>query len=251
MRRLLLVAALAAAAAPTPGAAAAGAVGLSASPAHLTLTGVSRAVVTVRNPSRRSVVVDVSRAGFARSLHGRPLVTAARTTAGWLRLRPRRLRIGPHGAAKLHVTALPPRDAAPGDHPALVLLTTRPVASRRVRVRLRVGIVVRLRVPGRIVRRLEPRALIVRRQGSHRVLELRLANRGNVTEQLGGSRLRIVLFRLGHRPVTLRPQRLELLPHSSGIADFVYRGRARGTVLARVVIRPSAGGRPRSFRIRL
>ncbi|HJQ82801.1 MAG TPA: hypothetical protein VKA21_01900 [Candidatus Binatia bacterium] len=250
MRRALAAAVLAAAAASIPGAAAGGAaIALSATPLRLTLTGSSTAVITVRNPGRRTLRVDVSRAGFTRALRGRPRVRPARGAVTWLRYDPRRFRLAPGAKATLHVVAAPPRRAAPGDHPALVLLTTRPVGARRVRLRLRVGVIVDLHVRGRIVRRLDPRSLTVRRAGARRLLELMVVNRGNVTERLGGDRLRLVLLRRGRTLATLRPRRRELLPRSRGIAEFAYRGRVRGSVLARVELRPP--GPPRSFRVRL
>jgi hypothetical protein len=132
-----------------------------------------------------------------------------------------------------------------------VLLTTRPVGARHVRVRLRVGLVVVLRVRGRIVRRLDARALTVHRGGPARLLDLRLVNRGNVTEQLGSDGLRLALFRGGRRFATLRPRSQELLPHSAGIAVFAYRGRLRGDAVARVELRPPVRGRRRSFHLRL
>ncbi|HEY3550326.1 MAG TPA: hypothetical protein VGK69_04675 [Gaiellaceae bacterium] len=250
MRRLLVALVLGAAAASIPGAAAGRAIGLSASPLRLTLKGASAAAITVRNPGRRTLLVDVSRAGFARSLRGKPRVRPA-GHAAWLRLRPRRIRIAPGGKAVLHVRAAQPRRAGPGDHPALVLLTTRPLGLHHVRVRMRVGVIVDLRVRGRIVRRLDPRALEVRRGGEERLLQLRLVNRGNVTERLGGNRLRLALLRDGRTLTTLRPRRRELLPHSAGLAVFVYRGPVRGTVLARVEVRPPGRSHLRAFWIRL
>lgn len=251
MRRALAALVLVAAAASTPGAAAGRGIGLSASPLRLTLRGAAASSVTVRNPSRRELLVDVSRAGFTRSLRGRPQVRPARGAVTWLRLHPRRFRLAPHARTTLQVVAVPSRRAAPGDHPALVLLTTRPLGVKRVRVRLRVGVVVDLRVRGRLVRRLAARALTVRRRGTVRMLELRLVNRGNVTERFPGDGLRLAL-RSGVRTVaTLRPQGRELLPHSAGIAVFAYRGRLRGPVTARVELRPQVKGGRRSFFLRL
>jgi hypothetical protein len=196
------------------------------------------------------LLVDVSRAGFARSLHGRPRVRPVRSAAPWLRFRPKRFRIGAGGTAVVRVRADPARGTAPGDHPALVLLTTRPLGVKHVRVRLRVGVIVDLRVRGRIVRRLDPRGLTVRREGAWRLLELRLVNRGNVTERLGRAGVRLVLVRHGRVFSTLRPRRCELLPHSAGIAVFPYRGHVRGAVLARFEL-PHLLGPSRSFRLRL
>jgi hypothetical protein len=132
-----------------------------------------------------------------------------------------------------------------------VLLTTRPLGVRHVRVRLRVGIVVDLRVRGRIVRRLDCGALTVRRSSAQRLLELRLVNHGNVTERIGGNRLRLAILRDGHILATLRPRRREILPHSAGIAVFVYRGRVRGRVRARIELHPPRSGHLRAFWLQL
>ncbi|HJU36139.1 MAG TPA: hypothetical protein VJ716_01830 [Gaiellaceae bacterium] len=251
MRRLLVALVLGAAAASVSGAAAGRPIALSASPLRLTLRGASAKTITVRNPGRRTLLVDVSRAGLARSLRGKPRVRPHGRAAAWIRVRPKRIRIEPGKKGVLHVRAAPPRRAAPGDHPALVLLTTRPLGVHHVRVRMRVGVIVDLRVRGRIVRRLDPRALTVRRDGARRLLELRLANRGNVTERLGAGRLRLALLRGGRTLATLRPRRRELLPHSSGLVVFVYRGRVRGTVLARIEVHPPGRSHLRAFWIRL
>jgi len=251
VRRTLATALLVTAAASIPGAAAGRGIALSASPLRVTLRGASTSAITVRNPGRKALVIDVSRAGLVRSLRGRARVRPARGAAAWLRVRPRRLRVAPGARAVLHVAAAPPRRAEPGDHPALVLLTTRPLGARRVRVRLRLGIIVVLHVRGRIVRRLDARSLVVRQQGSRRLLELRLVNRGNVTERLGANGLRLVLAARGRTLATLRPKRRELLPRSVGLAEFTYRGAARGDALARIELRPPVRGVPRVFRIRL
>jgi hypothetical protein len=253
VRRALVALVLGVAAASIPGAAAGGGIGLSASPLRLTLKGASASVITVRNPGRRTLLVGVSRAGFTRSLRGKPRVRPARGAATWLRLRPRRFRLAPGAKTTLRVVAAPPRRAAPGDHPALALLTTRPLGVHHVRVRVRVGVVIDVRVRGRIVRRVDARALTVHRKGTLRVLELRIVNRGNATVQLGGRGrgLRLALLRGGRRFTTLRPARQEILPHSAGIAEFAYRGRVRGVVLARVELQAPLRGPKRSFHVRL
>jgi hypothetical protein len=128
-----------------------------------------------------------------------------------------------------------------------VLLTSRPFGVRHVRVRLRVGVIVDLHVRGPIVRRLDPRALTVQHSGALRLLELRLVNRGNVTEQLAGDGLRVALLRDRRKFTTLRPQSRELLPHSVGIAVFAYQGRLRGSVVARVELRAPVRGRRAHF----
>ena len=250
--KVLGVAALVAAAL-IPSAAAGGgpAVALGVSPLRLELKGTSPASITVRNPGTRPLVVTVTRAGFARTLHGKPRIKAARGAAGWLRIRPRRRRLAPHAAASFRVSAKPPAGAPPGDHPALVLFATRPPADRRVHVLLRVGVVVLVRVSGTIVHRLVPQALSVRRNAASRLFSLRLVNRGNVAERIGGGRLELVLLRHGKPLATLRARRLDLLPHSAGIVQFSYGGAARGSVLARVVFRRATDGTARSFRLTL
>jgi hypothetical protein len=239
-----------AAAASIPGAAADRGIGLSASPLRVTLRGASTAVITVRNPGRRTLRVDVSRAGFTRSLQGKPRVRPAGGAADWLRLHPRRFRIAPGAKTTLRVVAAPGRRTAPGDHPAVVLLTTRPLGVQRVRLRLRVGVIVVLHVRGRIVRRLEQRSLKTLGAGAGRVLELLLVNRGNVTERFGDDKLRLELVRGGRVFATLRPRGRELLPRSAGIAKFAYRGPVRGDVVARVELIRAVHGLRRSFHVR-
>ena len=101
------------------------------------------------------------------------------------------------------------------------------------------------------MRRLDVRALAVRRLGARRLLELRLVNRGNVTERLGPDGLRLSLLRDGRRFATLRPRNAELLPHSAGVVRFPYGGRIRGAVVARVELRAPLRATRRSFHLRL
>lgn len=251
MKFLAVAAVIAAALIPSAAAGGGPAAALGVSPLRLELKGGSSATISVRNPAARPVVVTVTRAGFARTLHGKPRIKATRGAAGWLLARPRRLRLAPHRTATFRLAAHPPAKARPGDHPALVLLTTRPPASKKVHVVLRVGVVVLVRVAGAVVHHLVPRALSVHREGATRLFALRLRNRGNVAEQLRGSRVELELRRAGRRSATLRARRLDLLPHSAGIAQFVYRGRVRGRVVARVVFRPATIGRTRTFTVRV
>jgi hypothetical protein len=250
--------ALVVAAALTPSGAAAGgnpaaapAAALGVSPLRIEMNGASTASITVRNPGSRPLIVTATRAGFARTLHGKPRIKAPRGAAGWLRTQPRRLRLAPHATASFRLTAKPPARAKPGDHPALVLLATRPPADKKVHVLLRVGVVVLVRVAGTIVHDLEPQALSVHPEGKRRLFALRVANRGNVAERLRGAHLELVLSRHRKRLATLRAHLLDLLPHSAGIAQFVYRGAVRGRVVARVAFRPASIGRTRSFRVML
>jgi hypothetical protein len=174
--------------------------------------------------------------------------------ASWLAVRPRRLALRPGGVALLTVSSRLPRRVEPGDHSALVLLTTRPRLRGGLSVRMRLGIVVVVRAPGRIVRRLELRALHVRRSGRAHVLELSVANRGNVTEPLSRSCFVVSLRTGGQQLARLSPTWRTLLPRTSGIAELRLRSRLRGLVVARIKPSgraPCGSGLRRSFRIRL
>ncbi|HKA26530.1 MAG TPA: hypothetical protein VKD88_04100 [Gaiellaceae bacterium] len=231
-------------------------VALTAAPARVVLTGTTRMPVRVTNSGSKRVVVDVSRAGYALTLRGRPRIVRtrrSRSAAAWLSLRPRRLALPAHTSASLLLSATVPRKAEPGDHDALVLLTTQPSGAARVAVRARLGVVVVVQVPGKIIRRLRLRGLRVDRRGGHRLLELRVANRGNVTETLSRIRVSVVRARTGRRLATLVASMREVRPHTQAIVEFRYRRALRGAVSARVVI-PAVSGRSavrRTYSIRL
>ena len=166
-------------------------------------------------------------------------------------MRPVHLALDPRGTAQLHVLAKVPRRAEPGDHDALVLLSARRPAGGRVVVRLRLGVVVTVRAPGTVVRRLVLGRLQL--AGRRRVLALDIANAGNVTEQL--FRVRTVLSQLStrRRLETIVASRRELRPRSRGLLELPLRTRAHGPVEAQVVV-PAEHGRPavrRTYRLRL
>jgi hypothetical protein len=227
------------------------AVALTASPPHVTLVGSARQTIRVANPSGATLIVDVTRAGLRLGPRGRPHLLlaggAARGAASWLVVRPHRIVIAPRGSAALTVSAAPPRGAAPGEHAAVVLLTTYPVATARVAVRLRIGITVSVRVAGRVVHALALRGVRVRSAGARHVVELRVANAGNVVEHLGRSRLEVTLLARGRVVERLRPAARELPPHSTAVLDLRSRARVRGLVA--VVVR--LAGRRRTVRLRL
>jgi hypothetical protein len=230
-------------------------VALTAVPARVVLTGATREAVRVTNSGTKPVVVDASKAGFALTLRGRPRIVrrGARSAASWLRLRPTSLALPARTSASLVVSATVPPNAEPGDHDALVLLTTRPSAGARVAVRVRLGVVVVVRVPGTIVRRLELRGLRVARRAARRVLELRVRNRGNITETLAGIRVAVSRARTGRRLATLAAARRDVRPRTQGILEFCLPRAVRGAVNAYVVI-PAVRGRSvirRTYRLRL
>jgi hypothetical protein len=244
----LVPAAAGAGAAPSP-------VVLTAAPARLDLAGSTRAVVRVTNSGTKRALVDVSRAGFALDLRGRPRIArkGGRSASGWLTVRPAHFVLGPRATTSLAVESTLPKRAEPGDHDALVLLSTRPVRNARLAVRLRMGLVVVVRAPGTIVRRLELRGLRVARRARRRALELMVVNRGNVTESLERARAVVVAARSGRRVATLLADSRDLRPRTRGILEFRFRGRPHGLMAARVLIYAEPGRRAlrRTYRIRL
>ncbi|MGE5273304.1 MAG: hypothetical protein ACM3QU_05960 [Verrucomicrobiota bacterium] len=217
-------------------------VALITSPAHLALAGSARASLAVTNSGTDPVDVDVTRAGFALDLRGRPRVAAR--PFSWLAVAPRRLALAPGATATLTVTSRVPSGAEPGDHSELVLLSTRSPTARGLPVRVRLGVVVVVRAPGKVVRRIMVVRILARRTGRARVLGLLLANRGNVTETVGGTCALVWLHRRGRILARLRAPARRILPHTSGLVELAYRGPAHGRVLARIVP-PSRPGCPR------
>lgn len=232
-------------------------VSLVAAPSRVTLAGNARQAVTVTNSGSRAVVIDVTRAGYALDLRGRPLIVpprGSRPAAPWLTVRPLRLTLTPGSSAELTVSARLSLRTEPGDHGALVLLTTRPVRSAAVAVRMRLGVVVVVRAAGVIVHRLELLRLRVRPPGRPRIVELLLANRGNVTELLDPRCLRVTVRRAGVPLAVLRPTMRRLLPRTRGIVELRPLRPARGW--ATVQVEPSGRvpcglGLRRTQRVRL
>lgn len=220
-------------------------VALVATPSHVLLAGSGRTTVRVVNSGSQRVAVDASRAGFALDLRGRPRIVwgrNARSAASWLTLQPAHFTVGPRSTTSVVVTARVPRGAEPGDHDALALLATRPLTSGRVAVRLRLGVLVVVRVPGAISRRLELGELHVARRLRRTELELTLRNQGNVTESLRG--VRAVLSRRGRQVAASSTSNRDLRPGTSGVVTFRVPRRLRGRMTVRVVI-PARDGRKR------
>ena len=257
MRRLAagLLAALALASASAGASASRPVLALTAAPARVALAGSGIETVRVMNPGLAPVSVDVARAGFSLDRRGRPKIArrgGLRAATGWLAVRPRRFVLRPGATRLLTVRSRVPRRAEPGDHDALVLLTTRRRRSAAVTVRMRIGVVVVVRAPGRVIRRLALRRMHVRRGRRVRVVELVVANRGNVTETLERGRIRVEL-RHGRFRARLRSEPRELRPRTSGVVQLRYGGRLRGRVTARVwIVGPTGTSQvARTFRIRL
>ncbi|MGH3002202.1 MAG: hypothetical protein ACRDM1_06000 [Gaiellaceae bacterium] len=218
------------------------ALALAASPQRLVVAAGSRGSVSVLNPGRAAVVVDATAVAYALDPHGRPRLGGA--AVRWIAPFPRRLYLPPHGHATLAVSALRPRAVRPGDHATALLLTTRLAVRPAVRVRMRVGVVVVVRVPGRLRRQLVLGRPVVLRRGRARVLRLLVANRGNIDEWLPRSRLSVSLLR-GRRVVAvLRAGGRRFLARSSGVIDIPVPRRVRGRLRAAIAIAPASRGAP-------
>jgi hypothetical protein len=213
-------------------------VALSVSPARLALDAPGSRRINLRNDGAEQVVVDVGR---------RTVVTR------WLQISPERLLLGPGRSAVLTLRTKAGRDAEPGDHHLLVLLTTRPQPGSRVALRLRLGIRVSVRMPGRIVRRLVFGAVRVHRARGSRFILVPVINRGNVTVRLRGH-VTAWLFRRRGRVARLHlAARPALAPGARTLLALRYAGRVRGPVIAVVRIRVGSGVRllERRYRLRL
>jgi hypothetical protein len=227
---------------------------LSATPTRVVLAAGAWTAVRVTNVGKAPVVVDAGTAGFALDPSGRPRISGVDGGDHWLVLAPRRLALGAGRSGTVAVSAVAPRRAPPGEHAALILFRTRPRAGSPVPIVMQVGVVVTVRVPGRVVRRLDVRGLRLLRRGRRRTFLLTIWNRGNVSEVLPLRRVRIVLRRRGRPFATLLPSRRQILPHAVAVLALRYAGGVRGWVEAAVAVRrarPGAAILRRTFRIRL
>jgi Lamin Tail Domain len=217
-------------------------VAISVSPARIALTAPGSRTIRLRNVGAKQVVVDTARKALG----------PRQAASTWLTVVPARLLLRPGSTAVFTLRVDPRRRAAPGDHHALLLLIARPLTASRVTVRMRLGIVVRARVQGRIVRRLVLQGVRVRRNGALRVLLVSVVNRGNVSEKMN-NRMTIVLVRGGRVLGRLRVPARELLPAAHAVFRARYAGSVRGFVTAVVTVRPRPPGRSvaRAYRIRL
>jgi hypothetical protein len=205
---------------------------LAVSPARATLQAPASRAVDVRNNGSATLVVDV-----------------AAPAAPWVHIHPARFVL--RGGARGVLTVRAGLGGRPGDHEVLVLLLARPDGAARIAVRMRVGVRLRVRMPGRLVRRVVVRGLRVR-SGHARRLLLTVANAGNVTEQL--RRATVTLVRGGRTVSRLRARAAhELVPGARVVLALPYAGRAHGWLTALVSVRLAGASLPvrRRYRLRL
>jgi hypothetical protein len=113
------------------------------------------------------------------------------------------------------------------------------------------GVVVVVRAPGTVVRRLGVTGLRSVGSGRGRALELVVLNRGNVTETFARGRAIVALERAGRRLARLTADPRSLRPGTRGVLRFPLRRRLVGPVVARVDLVTDAGRTRRVYRLRL
>jgi len=248
-----LVVLTAAAAALASTVAAAPRTALTVSPAHVAFDAGGRATLKVETGAGRRLRLRASVAGLALDRRGKPRVAARRDAAPWLSVSPATVDVGRVGATFVIASRRQPPSQA-GEHSAVVLLTATAPSAKGVAIELRVGVVVTVRVKGRLVHRVEVTAVRLRRRPRqrYRLIELTFTNRGNVIESIGGPRLRITVLRRGRVIARLPTAQRKVLPHTAAVVVVPYRRRRHGPATVRVELRGS-GGRivARSFPLRL
>jgi P pilus assembly chaperone PapD len=206
-------------------------VALAVSPASIVLKAPASKKITLRNTGSEDVVVEVTRRAIGESA----------AFKSWLRVVPasQSIRAGRNATFTLRVSRT--SAATPGDHSAVVLLTTRRISAARIAVRLRVGVRVLVRVPGRLVRRVDLGRLLVKRNQ----IVAWVVNRGNVVVRFDASAR---LLRRGRIVTRLRPRRRgTILPGGRAAIRFGRPRRLHGPFVAELRL----GREVRRYRVRL
>jgi len=214
--------------------------GLVVWPARATLVGGSSTTLHLANHTRTSISVAVRTMGLALDLRGAPRLVRSSAGTSLVSVRTARVVVPPSAVGSVGVRVSAGRGLAPGDRPALVLLTARSAGGAGIGVRVRIGVPVEVRVPGVVRRRLELGALHVR----GRRLELVVRNSGNVAERLGRGSVVVEVWRGSRRLASLQPRTRDLFPRARGLVEYrvptQLHGRAR--LIARVTV-PTTGRR--------
>ncbi len=214
---------------------------IAAWPARVVVQAPGRTTIHVDNPGRDPVVVDAAPSGYALDARGRPRVRSARVSQAWLVVRPIHLAVAAGAGGTLSVSVLRPRAVRPGDHAFVVLLTTRLPSRRTVLAHLRIGVVVVARVPGALVRRLALGRIQVRRLGRAHVIEIAVANRGDVDEWLGSRRLSVRLVRRAGPGATIEAAPRRVLARSRGLLQLRCPTSLHGRFTAIVTLLQPSG----------
>ena len=221
----------------------------------MTLLAEVPQTLLVRNDGASSVRLLATRASFAFDLYGNaaiaPRRVPSRSAHTWLVVSPRRLALAPGRVGILQVRARLPHGARPGDHQALLLLSGIARGSARVAIKARIGVLVLVRVPGRIVRRVVVGHVWVARGRRGRTIAVTAVNRGNVAERLLPGQITVSLRR-GRRVVeVIHGLARDLLPHSRGVVALRSRASLRGrfTAVVRIAEQPGWKAGPAAPRL--
>jgi len=169
-------------------------VALAVSPSRIELQPPGSRTIRVRNDGAGRLAVDIG-----------PRAAGVRAGAAWLQVTPAHLVLRAGQSSVLTLRATRPQRAEPGEHPAVVLLTTRlQQAHAGFDVHLRVGVRVELVVPGPVVRDVRLGGVRLRRGERAWLVSVAVANRGNVTVPLRGN-VRLELTRRGRHVRHGRP----------------------------------------------
>jgi hypothetical protein len=204
----------------------------------------------VRNRGARRVRVFATPSSFSFDLYGNARIAAGsqprRSARAWLTVRPGRLVLAPGKRGVFRITAQPPRGASPGDHHALVLLSARALRNERVAIGTRLGVLVFVRVPGRVVRRVTIGRAWVSRTRASGSIAVTAINRGNLAERLLSGQVTVAMWRARRLVTSLRGPTLDLLPRSRGLVLIPVRQRLRGlfTAVVRIAAQPGRTSEP-------
>ena len=227
-------------------------ISVSATPAHLTLLGRTSHRLVVHNNGSHRVSVVATRASFAFDLYGNAQISPGallrRSARAWLSVRPSQLVLRPHEERVLRIAARQPRGATAGDHPALVLLSARGLGHAPVSIRTRLGVLVFVRVPGRVVRRMAIGRVLVLRSAPRRGIAVTAINRGNLVERLLAGQVTVALWRGARLVTALRGRARDLLPRTRGLVLVPVRRSLHGAFTAdvRIAAQPGRATRPKS-----
>jgi hypothetical protein len=189
-------------------------VALSVSPPRIAVTAPASRTITLRNTGGDDLVVEVTRRAVGESA----------AFKSWVHVLPARQTVRAGRSARFTLRVSRSARATPGDHAAVVFLTTRRPHADGIAVRLRVGVRVIVRMPGPLVHRVAVGRPRVRRGR----IVVWLANRGNVIVPVMQD-VRATLRRRRHLVARLRPRGPALLlPQGRAALVFPYARRLRG-----------------------
>jgi hypothetical protein len=208
------------------------ALSISASPFSLHLQGAASGSIHVTNPGAQAVAVSVTTGDLAVSTAGTVTVDPKHkpklSARSWLGVTPQRLQLAPGASADVTVVTHPPANASPGDHYALVLLTSVPPHGVQVGVSTRIGVSVVDTVTGGKAPPPAIHAPKVVTHGKKRMLRLQIANRGDVVQRFAHGQISIEIRQGARRVARLVGPGRVLLPHSTGLVTFTYPKKLHG-----------------------